>query len=257
MSSREVSPWDQSGRSWPGLRAIALRPAGPIKPPLFTSMGGPTGCPPLARRTRRESGPARAAVRMRSGGVTRVCTSPTTQHQGVAPFSLPGRRPAVTLPRMQPRTALAVAAVLTLAGCGTAATGQHHPHTAATQPVSCYQQWQRWIDGTPGDRFRQMGTDLQQAGAAGRALDYTGITAHDVAAGRQARVLLHLPAAPSCVDRQGAWRKILAAVVASADDAGAAGQLGALQAMQLSSQAIRPATKLLGILTREESAAGV
>jgi hypothetical protein len=119
--------------------------------------------------------------------------------------------------------ALAPAAALALAACGSSGNGS----PSAAPPASCHQQYETWKAGPARDAAKSLVAQLHAIQAAGTASDIPRLTAALKAAGRAAASAASYPM-PHCADPHGYWEAILTRIRAAGDNAGSASGLGGL-----------------------------
>jgi hypothetical protein len=147
-------------------------------------------------------------------------------------------------------TALAAAAVVLLAACGSASPGttaggsSPGARAASASPVSCRAQYLAWRNGPARTAARKLEADLHALQAAANAEDIKQLQAALVRAGHDAKPVEAYPA-PRCADPHGYWHQILTGLQAAADNASTGSGLGALLLAMGPLQKVKAAEKKL------------
>jgi hypothetical protein len=127
-------------------------------------------------------------------------------------------------------TAAAAAVVLSLAACGSQASGAGTADSAgspAAAPPSCHTQYEAWKHGAASSEIATFKSAIRAIASAGDAQDMLKLRAALRRAGAAATRLAATPP-PRCSDPKGYFSQMLAKVTAAGDNTKAGSGLGAL-----------------------------
>jgi hypothetical protein len=140
----------------------------------------------------------------------------------------------------------ALAAAVSLTACAAQTTASSAPTSAApATPASCHQQYKAWKTGPAKAEAKKLAGALKSVQSAGASDDLVLIESGLKRSGRIAHQLQALPM-PACADPKGYWKRSLADIRASGDNAGTASGLMGLIAAEVPLKKVPPLTTKLG-----------
>lgn len=150
---------------------------------------------------------------------------------------------------MRPLQLLAAsAAVIALAGCGSAAASSPAASASPTAATAtCRQQYETWKHGPASARLAAFKSALRSVQAQGSAEDLPGLTASLEKAGKAASRMAAVQP-PKCSDPNGYYAAVMARVKASGDNARSA---SGLTGLLLAEAPLKGVTKIEKKLDRE------